>query len=221
MSAASPAGTCLSVGAAAWAGAIAGVSFLATPAKFLVPALPFAVAMQVGQTTFGLFQAAEIALLALAALLVALRPARGQGAGAVAALAVAVAVQQLLLTPAMDARIAAVLAAAHDPSSSLCGAGGGERRPVRGAGRPALSLDTGWPERLARTAGQAAGGMRPGGVGCSSRRRGDLHAASHCGKWGLAGARSIPQKASMSVWQAGHAQSAWNGPALDVTVIRT
>lgn len=43
-----------------WAGMVAGVSFLATPAKFLVKSLPRTVALDVGRQTFRTFGHVEI-----------------------------------------------------------------------------------------------------------------------------------------------------------------
>jgi hypothetical protein len=43
-----------------WAGMLIGVSFLATPAKFLAPSLILPVALDVGRQTFGLFSLVEI-----------------------------------------------------------------------------------------------------------------------------------------------------------------
>lgn len=42
-----------------WAGALIGVSFIATPAKFLVFSLDLSVALQIGQITFYIFNKFE------------------------------------------------------------------------------------------------------------------------------------------------------------------
>jgi ABC-type uncharacterized transport system permease subunit len=57
-----------------WAGIIFGVSLLATPAKFLAPDLSLAEALQVGRVTFRVMAVAEVVLLALACVLVLLKP---------------------------------------------------------------------------------------------------------------------------------------------------
>lgn len=48
--------------ASAWAGFLAGVSFLATPVKFLAPSLTLPVALDVGRQTFFAFNRSEIVL---------------------------------------------------------------------------------------------------------------------------------------------------------------
>jgi hypothetical protein len=55
-----------------WAGMLIGISFLATPAKFLAPSLALPVALDVGRLTFGLFSLVEIvfAFLLLATALI-------------------------------------------------------------------------------------------------------------------------------------------------------
>lgn len=49
-----------------WAGLVLGVSFLATPAKFLAPDLDLPTALQVGRVTFRVLAYAEAALLLFA-----------------------------------------------------------------------------------------------------------------------------------------------------------
>lgn len=51
-----------------WAGMVLGVSFVATPAKFLAPSLSRPVALDVGRHTFRTFGRLEMALAALLAL---------------------------------------------------------------------------------------------------------------------------------------------------------
>jgi hypothetical protein len=50
----------LSALALVWAGTLFGVSFLATPVKFLAPSLTLPVALDVGRQTFGVFSLVEI-----------------------------------------------------------------------------------------------------------------------------------------------------------------
>lgn len=52
-----------------WAGLIAGVSFIATPVKFQAPNLTMAVALEIGQATFHLFNIIEWIIITLAAVL--------------------------------------------------------------------------------------------------------------------------------------------------------
>ncbi|HEX7079736.1 MAG TPA: hypothetical protein VF329_01825 [Gammaproteobacteria bacterium] len=124
-----------------WLGALLGVSFLATPVKFLAPSLTLPVALDVGRQTFSWFGRIEV-VLALAGFasaaafgLPALRSAfarRGTphasaglftpGALALvtaAALLAAVAVQNLWLLPTLDARVEVILQGGTPPPSSL------------------------------------------------------------------------------------------------------
>lgn len=55
----------LSAACLVWAGVVIGVSFLATPAKFLAPTLTLPVALYVGRHTFGVLRPVEIAWAAL------------------------------------------------------------------------------------------------------------------------------------------------------------
>lgn len=57
-----------------WAGIVVGVSLLATPAKFLAPGLSLTDALQVGRVTFRVLAVTETVLLALAFMLVWLKP---------------------------------------------------------------------------------------------------------------------------------------------------
>jgi len=108
--------TGLTLLAAGWAGAMLGVSFLAAPAKFTVAALTLPVALEVGRATFHLFHGVELGLLAAMALLAAL-PGGRAAILPVLGLCLLVLAQQLGLTPAMDARIAAIAAGEAVPPS--------------------------------------------------------------------------------------------------------
>jgi hypothetical protein len=100
-----------------WAGLLLGVSFVATPAKFLVPSLPMAQALDVGRWTFRVlawidwgFAGVTLALLATA---------RRSGIGTVAILLAAVAlilgVETFLLRPMLDARVLRIMAGESVP----------------------------------------------------------------------------------------------------------
>lgn len=124
-----------------WIGALLGVSFLATPVKFLAPTLTLSVALDVGRQTFHWFNRVEI-VLAIAALVTAFvheRPklARAAVEGGVASaddrgyvrrpyatllaafLAIAVALQGLWLLPVLDARVEAIIQGGTPPPSAL------------------------------------------------------------------------------------------------------
>ena len=93
-----------------WFGMLIGVSFLATPVKFVVQDLSLATALQVGQATFGLFTKVE---WGFAAALVAASAFGWRTRPLVLALAIALAAsvtaQALWLLPALDARVDAIV----------------------------------------------------------------------------------------------------------------
>lgn len=101
-----------------WFGMLIGVSFLATPVKFMVQDLSLATALQVGQATFGLFTKVEwglaTALVAASAFGWRTRPLV---LALALALAVSIIVQALWLLPALDARVTAIVAGDAPPPS--------------------------------------------------------------------------------------------------------
>jgi uncharacterized membrane protein len=104
-----------------WLGLVVGVSFIATPAKFLAPTLNLAVALDVGRHTFAVFAVVEAVA---AALLVGItlplwRQPRISLASALVAFAVLL--QQFWLLPLLDARVATILAGGSPTRSSLHG----------------------------------------------------------------------------------------------------
>ncbi|MBN1237408.1 MAG: hypothetical protein JXB36_02850 [Gammaproteobacteria bacterium] len=114
-----------------WIGMLVGVSFLATPVKFLAPSLSLPVALDVGRQTFFWFSRVEI-VLAFAALAgaVAARtqrrtrtggPARGEAVAVLLTVLLlgSVAAQVLWLLPVLDARVEVILGGGTPPASSL------------------------------------------------------------------------------------------------------
>lgn len=98
-----------------WAGLLAGVSFVATQAKFLAPSLPLAQALDVGRWTFHVLALVEAALALLAfALFVAARRTMASAGRIVLACLVAVAailaVESFALRPMLDARVLEIMA---------------------------------------------------------------------------------------------------------------
>ncbi|HVW10306.1 MAG TPA: DUF4149 domain-containing protein [Bryobacteraceae bacterium] len=93
-----------------WAGAIIGLSFIATPLKFQAPHLTMPVALEVGRYTFGLFANVESGFL-IASVVTAMiaRPRRITvvAMGAVAAMLLS---QRFWLLPELDGRVAQILA---------------------------------------------------------------------------------------------------------------
>jgi hypothetical protein len=112
----------LAIVALVWIGALLGVSFLATPVKFLAPSLSLPAALDVGRQTFHWFTRVEL-VLAAAALLAALvyeRPRLASWRGAYAVLLsglllAAVALQILWLLPLLDARVEVIIQGGMPP----------------------------------------------------------------------------------------------------------
>jgi hypothetical protein len=87
-----------------WAGVLIGVSFLAAPAKFGVPGLSLALAMEIGRREFGALNFTEIALAVVTLALAAyVRSERSIWLGLGSA-ALIVALQWLWLLPLLNAR---------------------------------------------------------------------------------------------------------------------
>ncbi len=101
-----------------YAGVLFGVSFVATPAKFLAESITLAQALDVGRETFGVFAWVEIAFaLALGATLLGAPSARHAWlAGTVVLLAV---VQMVGLRPPLDDRLVLIMAGGTPPESRL------------------------------------------------------------------------------------------------------
>ncbi len=98
-----------------WAGMVLGVSFLATPAKFLAPSLPLPVALDVGRHTFRVFGRVEVALAALLGLRAATaRPTRPLDL----APGLMVLAQALWLRPRLEVRMQQVMDGRVVPRSS-------------------------------------------------------------------------------------------------------
>lgn len=101
-----------------WLGLLIGVSFLATPVKFVAPDLTLPVALQVGAATFALFTKVEWMLAAAALAIGAFAGSQKRALLAlVAGLAAIVVVQAVWLLPALDARVAETVAG-HPPPPS-------------------------------------------------------------------------------------------------------
>ena len=102
-----------------WAGLVLGVSFVATPVKFLAPSLSLADALAVGRVTFAALQWIECAaVVALAVLIWTTTPRRR----ALVLLGVIVAIlvcQYAWMLPILDARVQAIIDGQHLPPSFL------------------------------------------------------------------------------------------------------
>ncbi len=106
--------------AAIWIGLIAGVSFLATPVKFMAPSLSLPVALDVGRHTFGAFNKTEwvVALALLGWLATTVRIAPLALAAAIVATAL-VALETAWLLPELDHRVGLIIAGQTPPPSRL------------------------------------------------------------------------------------------------------
>jgi hypothetical protein len=91
-----------------WMGLLVGVSFLATPAKFLASNLPLPVALDIGRHTFGIFNKAEW-LLALGMVVLTLRVGDRIAISAGFGTALVVALETFWLLPILDQRVALII----------------------------------------------------------------------------------------------------------------
>lgn len=109
----------LSALALLWTGMLIGVSFLATPVKFLAPSLTLPVALDVGRQTFRVFSLVEIVFaFALVAVAILSRYERNI---LIAALLVGVfvALEVVWLLPVLDARVEIILNGGTPEESGL------------------------------------------------------------------------------------------------------
>jgi hypothetical protein len=105
--------------AAIWLGMLVGVSFLATPAKFLAPSLSLPVALDVGRHTFLVFSRVEwgLSIILLALVLAGVRSWMGV-TGAVIAGAL-VLIETVWLFPLLDSRVTLIIAGQQPAPSQL------------------------------------------------------------------------------------------------------
>ncbi len=95
---------------AVWAGAIIGVSFIATPVKFQAPSLTIPVGLEVGRYTFRLFARVELIFLIVLIITALLARPRRVTLVALAIVAAVVLFERYWLLPALDARVSQILA---------------------------------------------------------------------------------------------------------------
>lgn len=101
-----------------YAGILIGVSFIATPAKFLARSITLAQALDVGRWTFGIFGWVELGLIA-GLLMLGLRSRSVRVWWPILAVLALVALQALFLRPMLDARLAEILSGGDPPPSQL------------------------------------------------------------------------------------------------------
>jgi hypothetical protein len=102
-----------------WIGLLVGVSFLATPAKFLAPSLTLPVALDVGRHTFAIFNRVEWMLAATLLILVFANPRDVTVAAGAGVAALIVVVEAVWLLPALDRRVGLIITGQQAPASNL------------------------------------------------------------------------------------------------------
>ena len=100
-----------------WVGLLAGVSFIATSAKFGATSLSLPVALDVGRVTFALFNIVEWTALALLVAAVVFSEPSAFSSVMTALLAALLAAQTVWLLPALNDRIGAIIAGHAPPSA--------------------------------------------------------------------------------------------------------
>lgn len=101
-----------------WAGLSFGVAFLATPAKFLAPSLTLPVALDVGRQTFRIYDRVEFAFLVTLVVLAGRSQLKRRWAWALAVPTVMLIAEAAWLLPALDLRVAAIMAGGPRPPPS-------------------------------------------------------------------------------------------------------
>lgn len=104
--------------AAVWFGILVGVSFLATPAKFLAPSLILPVALDVGRHTFAVFNKVEWAFSIVLVLVLFLERSGWVGKIFGIAAGLIVALEALWLLPVLDARVGVIIAGGQPAPSA-------------------------------------------------------------------------------------------------------
>lgn len=140
-----------------WLGIVIGVSFLATPIKFTADSLTRPVALDVGRATFHALARLEWGLTAALAVAIWMAAADGRRPArrtlvAAAVVAVCVVLQSAWLIPALDERVATIIAGVEPPPSHLHTVYGA----VEVAKVVALALLGAWATRIEPTAIQVA-----------------------------------------------------------------
>jgi len=102
-----------------WAGLIVGVSFIATPAKFLAPSIDLPTALDVGRSTFFVLKWLEAALICALIVHLIRQPCRVALRFSCCALILLTAVQYLALLPVLDARVELILNGETPDDSNL------------------------------------------------------------------------------------------------------
>ena len=102
-----------------WAGLVLGVSFVATPVKFLAPSLSLADALAVGRVTFAALQWIECVVVVALAVLVWITTPRRRALVLLGFIVAILLCQYVWMLPILDARVQAIIDGQHLPSSFL------------------------------------------------------------------------------------------------------
>lgn len=105
--------------ASIWFGMLVGVSFLATPAKFLAPSLSLPVALDVGRQTFAVFNRVELLLAVVSAGLVLAGARHWPSLIGIAVAAALVVAETVWLLPLLDSRVGMIIAGQQPAPSRL------------------------------------------------------------------------------------------------------
>ena len=102
-----------------WAGLVLGVSFVATPVKFLAPSISLADALAVGRVTFAALQWIECVAVVSLAVLVWITTPRRRALVLLAAIVAILLCQYAWMLPILDARVQTIIDGQHLPPSFL------------------------------------------------------------------------------------------------------
>jgi len=101
-----------------WLGLLIGVSFIATPAKFVATSLTLPIAVDVGRVTVALFNEIEWGMFALLVIAIVLSGPSPFASGATVVIGICLILQPIWLLPVMNGRIADIVAGGTPPRSS-------------------------------------------------------------------------------------------------------
>lgn len=102
-----------------WGGLLLGVSFVATPAKFMAPSLNLPVALDVGRYTFSVFNKVEWGCAGLVAAFLVFSVRQRSVVLLAAILWTILLLETICLLPALDQRVGLILAGQQPPPSIL------------------------------------------------------------------------------------------------------
>lgn len=102
-----------------WIGLIIGVSFIATPAKFLSPSLSLPDALEVGRATFGVFRWVDLLMMLVIIVLQIRQRSSNAILACVVILVALLCAQYLVLLPILDNRVAQIVSGAPTADSNM------------------------------------------------------------------------------------------------------